>query len=105
MQGCPSWKWYFPYHYAPFASDFVDITDADVKFEKGTGPVRYIASVLCDFLFIHVLIPSFFLSFINFHSSTIFSRKSGPGALVKVSLREGALIRGQGRPYKTQKVK
>lgn len=35
MQGCPSWTWYYPYHYAPFAADFVDIENMEVKFEKG----------------------------------------------------------------------
>lgn len=39
-QGCASWKWYFPYHYAPFASDFVNIAGLSTKFEKGTKPVR-----------------------------------------------------------------
>jgi len=38
-QGCPSWKWFYPFHYAPFASDFVDIVEVDTDFEKGTGPV------------------------------------------------------------------
>ncbi|OAP59339.1 5'-3' exoribonculease Dhp1 [Fonsecaea erecta] len=36
FQGCPSWTWYYPYHYAPFAADFVDIEKKTVKFDKGT---------------------------------------------------------------------
>lgn len=39
-QGCASWKWYFPYHYAPFASDFVNICGLSTQFEKGTQPFR-----------------------------------------------------------------
>lgn len=36
FQGCPSWTWYYPYHYAPFAADFVDIGEMNVQFTKGT---------------------------------------------------------------------
>ncbi|PLN78154.1 XRN 5'-3' exonuclease N-terminus-domain-containing protein [Aspergillus taichungensis] len=36
FQGCPSWTWYYPYHYAPFAADFVDIGDMEISFDKGT---------------------------------------------------------------------
>ena len=35
FQGCPSWTWYYPYHYAPFAADFVGMGDMDIHFEKG----------------------------------------------------------------------
>jgi 5'-3' exoribonuclease 2 len=35
FQGCASWTWYYPYHYAPFAADFTDIDKMDIKFDKG----------------------------------------------------------------------
>jgi 5'-3' exoribonuclease 2 len=31
----PSWQWYYPYHFAPFAADFVEIDKMDIKFELG----------------------------------------------------------------------
>ncbi|XP_039181905.1 5'-3' exoribonuclease 2 [Crotalus tigris] len=39
-QGCASWKWYYPFHYAPFASDFEGIADLVSDFEKGTKPFK-----------------------------------------------------------------
>jgi len=44
-QGCASWRWYFPYHYAPFASDFINIGGLSTEFEKGTVPVSIIYSL------------------------------------------------------------
>lgn len=35
FQGCPSWTWYYPYHYAPFAADFVNLEAMNIEFEKG----------------------------------------------------------------------
>ncbi|KAF9076488.1 XRN 5'-3' exonuclease N-terminus-domain-containing protein [Rhodocollybia butyracea] len=34
-QGTPSWQWYYPYHFAPFAADFEDVDKMDIKFELG----------------------------------------------------------------------
>ncbi|PGH03730.1 5'-3' exoribonuclease 2 [Blastomyces parvus] len=36
FQGCPSWTWYYPYHYAPFAADFVDLGKMNIEFNRGT---------------------------------------------------------------------
>jgi 5'-3' exoribonuclease 2 len=58
MHGCPSWTWYFPHHYAPFAADFVGLEDMDPRklFEKGTPfhpygrtPVRTACETYTDF--------------------------------------------------------
>ncbi len=48
FQGCPSWEWYYPYHYAPFAADFVDLAKIELQFEKGriSKPFEQLMSVL-----------------------------------------------------------
>ncbi|KAJ5904493.1 5'-3' exoribonuclease 2 [Penicillium tannophilum] len=48
FQGCPSWTWYYPYHYAPFAADFVDIGDIVLDFNKGQAfkPFEQLMGVL-----------------------------------------------------------
>lgn len=48
FQGCPSWEWYYPYHYAPFAADFKDIANMNISFEKGrvSKPFEQLMSVL-----------------------------------------------------------
>ena len=35
FQGCPSWTWYYPYHYAPFGADFKEIGNLQIEFNKG----------------------------------------------------------------------
>lgn len=39
-RGCPSWGWFYPFHYAPMTSDLIDLTSYPLSFELGT-PFRY----------------------------------------------------------------
>ncbi|KAG6833818.1 hypothetical protein H0H87_011752 [Tephrocybe sp. NHM501043] len=34
-QGTPSWQWYYPYHFAPFAADFEEVDKMNLKFVLG----------------------------------------------------------------------
>lgn len=47
-QGCPSWNWYYPYHYAPFAADFTELNEFKVEFKQGKPfkPFEQLMSVL-----------------------------------------------------------
>lgn len=48
FQGCPSWTWYYPYHYAPFAADFVDLDQMKIDFDQGkpSRPYEQLMGVL-----------------------------------------------------------
>lgn len=48
FQGCPSWDWYYPYHYAPFAADFKNIAKMKISFNPGriSRPFEQLMSVL-----------------------------------------------------------
>eukprot|EP01135_Chromosphaera_perkinsii_P005027 Nk52_evm4s311 gene=Nk52_evmTU4s311 len=37
-KGCVDWDWYYPYHYAPFASDFVDLEERVKDFNTKSKP-------------------------------------------------------------------
>ncbi|XP_077409346.1 5'-3' exoribonuclease 2 isoform X2 [Vanacampus margaritifer] len=48
-QGCASWKWFFPFHYAPFASDFKDIEGMFSDFDRGTKPFKPLEQLMSVF--------------------------------------------------------
>ncbi|GAB5034709.1 dhm exonuclease [Nannochloropsis oceanica] len=47
-EGVRSWGWYFPYHYAPLASDLVDLPSINITFAKGRPytPLMQLLNVL-----------------------------------------------------------
>lgn len=48
-QGCPDWQWFYPYHYAPFASDFRDIVRTDVTFNHQSKPFKPLEQLMSVF--------------------------------------------------------
>ena len=48
-QGCQDWQWYFPYHYAPFASDFKNIANIKVKFNTDARPFKPLEQLMSVF--------------------------------------------------------
>ncbi|PHR72478.1 MAG: hypothetical protein COA67_04330, partial [Lutibacter sp.] len=48
-KGCPSWEWYFPFHYTPLLQDlaeFHDIVNVDMKIGEPLHPVEQLLAVL-----------------------------------------------------------
>ncbi len=36
--GCPSWEWYYPYHYAPLVASLLNVDEFDVSFNRSSKP-------------------------------------------------------------------
>ncbi|TIA70881.1 hypothetical protein E3P92_02895 [Wallemia ichthyophaga] len=70
-QGCPSWKWYYPYHYAPFAADFENIESLPIKFELGKPfrPFEQLMGVFPAASGVHI--PRPFREYMTSHDSPI----------------------------------
>ncbi len=50
-RGCPSWEWFYPFHFAPFASDLAKTKDISLTFKLGVPlkPVEQLMAVLPPF--------------------------------------------------------
>lgn len=47
-RGCPSWSWFYPFHYSPLFSDFIDLMKYNkLIFEIDSSPVDPLIQLLC----------------------------------------------------------
>jgi len=48
LLGCTAWQWFYPYHYAPFASDIADPGSVEISLPEGKPfrPFEQLLSVL-----------------------------------------------------------
>lgn len=58
-QGTPSWQWFYPSHYAPFAGDFEDVDKLSIKFTSGQPfkPFEQLMSVFPPASRMHIPVP------------------------------------------------
>ncbi|CAF3720070.1 unnamed protein product [Rotaria socialis] len=70
-QGVPAWDWYFPYHYAPFASDFHLVRDVPVHFDKKTKPFHPLEQLMAVF-------PSQSRKFLPIEWQSLMTEKESP---------------------------
>ncbi|QRV72730.1 5'-3' exoribonuclease [Ceratobasidium sp. AG-Ba] len=58
-QGAPSWTWFYPYHFAPFAADFEDVEQMDINFNLGAPfkPYEQLMGVFPAASRVHIPVP------------------------------------------------
>ncbi|PBC30137.1 5'-3' exoribonuclease [Apis cerana cerana] len=71
--GCCSWSWYYPHHYAPYISDIKDFKDLKLEFELGEPflPFEQLLAVLPSYS--KELLPSAFQTLLTEEKSPIIN--------------------------------
>ncbi|CAK9827029.1 5'-3' exoribonuclease 1 [Anthophora retusa] len=71
--GCCSWSWYYPHHYAPYISDIKDFKDLKLEFELGEPflPFEQLLAVLPPYS--RTLLPSAFQELLTEEQSSILN--------------------------------